>query len=97
MSIIIDILNFRSCKNVYVWNNNIHNIDWKDIFHYISKQINIPSKNLQIRNNTRIYKYNNIDEYPIFQSIINNFRYKNNSTGQYIDTLHISLYINVYK
>jgi hypothetical protein len=94
MSIIIDILNLISDKRTYVWNINIYDIEWHDIFHYISSQINIPSRYLQIRNHTKIYKYDNIQKYNRFQSIINNFRYKNVVTSKYVNTLYISLYIN---
>jgi hypothetical protein len=92
MSVIIEFSNYlyykQGCnRKSYCWYYDIHKLNWSLIFNYISDQFRIPISQFSIHNNTKIYKYNNIEHSPLFQSIKNNFRYINIKSGDFTDTI----------
>jgi hypothetical protein len=80
-------------KKTYIWNSLILDLSWYDIFEYINNRFNIPIDAIKIMNNCKLYRYDNIENYPIFQSIINNFRYIDIKQKIYTDTMLINVYI----
>jgi hypothetical protein len=82
-----------NAKKTYIWKTNIFNVNWHDIFEYIGSKFEIPFERIKINNSCKLYKYNNIENYPLFQSIINQFRYVNSKNNMFTDTLLISMMI----
>ena len=78
-------------RKTYMWNRLISDLSWYNIFEYISNRFNIPINYIKIVNNCKLYKYNDIENYPIFQSIINNFRYIDTKNNIYTDTMLLNV------
>jgi hypothetical protein len=90
MVVIIDLPYYNK---THIWTYSIFNLDWENIFSYISNITRIPLVYIKIHNNCKIYKYNNIIQYPIFKDIINHFRYCNSKTGLFTNDIHINVEI----
>ena len=81
-------------KKTYCWNTDIFNKNWDDIFTYIQDRFNISLNRIKINNNCKIYVFDKTYEYPKLNTIINNFRYKENN--KYINTILFSIDIRTH-
>ncbi len=102
MSILIEIpghfIDKSWCNNkTCIWKTHIFDIGWYDIFEYINDRFDVPIDSIRINNSCKLYRYNNIDNYPLFQSIMNEFRYIDLSNNKYTNTLVISTNIYIRK
>lgn len=98
MSILIEIpghfIDTKSInKKTYIWKSCIFDLKWYDIFQYINSRFKIPIDAIRIQNNCKLYKYKNIENYSIFQSIINNFRYIDIKKNIYTNTILLNIHI----
>lgn len=78
-------------KKIHIWNEFSLNFKWSEIFEYISYVSKIPIKYIRIHNNCKIYRFDEINNYPLFKDILNNFRYSNSKTGLFTNDLLINV------